>query len=94
MDFGAILSQFHKKLDVNSLFKLLIDLHFYNARIRVPQKTKARSLSFSYSILVPTEIQLGPVVRRAGGVRHQLTSHSSSNLLHELLGQATYTRKS
>jgi len=29
-------------------------------------------------------------VRRAGGVRHQLTSHSSSNLLHELLGQATY----
>ena len=28
MDFGAILAQFHKKLDVNSLFKLLIDLHF------------------------------------------------------------------
>jgi len=38
MDFGAILAQFHKKLDVNSLFKLLIDLHFDNARIRVPQK--------------------------------------------------------
>jgi len=28
-------------------------------------------------------------MRRAGGVCHQLTSHSSSNLLHELLGQAT-----
>jgi len=40
MDFGAILTQFHKKLDVNSLFKLLIDLHFDNARIRVPQKLK------------------------------------------------------
>jgi hypothetical protein len=61
MDFGAILAQFHKKLDVNSLFKLLIDLHFDNARIRVPQKTKARSLSFSYSGLAPTEGQLGPV---------------------------------
>jgi hypothetical protein len=29
-------------------------------------------------------------MRRAGGVLHQLTSHSSSNLLHNLLGQATY----
>ena len=61
MDFEAILSQFHKKRDVNSLFKLLIDLHFDNARIRFPQKTKARNLSFSYSGLAPTEIQLGPV---------------------------------
>jgi len=29
-------------------------------------------------------------VSRPGGVLHQLTSHSFSNLLHELLGQATY----
>jgi hypothetical protein len=60
MDFGAILAQFHKQLDVNSLFKLFIDLHFDNARIHVPQKTKARSLS-SYSGLAPTESQLVPV---------------------------------
>jgi hypothetical protein len=60
MDFGAILAQFHKKLDVNSLFKLFIGLHFDKARIRVPQTTKARSLS-SYSGLAPSEIQLGPV---------------------------------
>jgi len=47
MNFGAILAQFHKKLDVNPLFKLLIDLHFDNARKRVPQKTNAPSLAFS-----------------------------------------------
>jgi len=38
MNFGAILAQFHKKLDVNPLFKLLIDLHFDSARKWVPQK--------------------------------------------------------
>jgi len=38
MNFGAILAHFHKKHDVNPLLKLLIDLHFDNARKRVPQK--------------------------------------------------------
>ena len=38
MKFGAILAQFHKQLDVNPLFKLLIDINFDNARKRVPQK--------------------------------------------------------
>ena len=47
MNFGAVLAQFHKKLDVNPLFKLLINLHFDSARKRVPQKTNARSLAFS-----------------------------------------------
>ena len=47
MNFGAILAQFHKKLDVNPLFKLLIDLHFDNAWKRVPHKTNAQSLAFS-----------------------------------------------
>ena len=47
MNFTAILAQFHKKLDVNPLFRLLIDLHFDNARKRIPQKTNARSLAFS-----------------------------------------------
>jgi hypothetical protein len=47
MNFGAILAQFHNKLDVNPLFKLLIDLHFGNSRKRVPQNTNARSLAFS-----------------------------------------------
>jgi len=46
MNFGAILAQFHKKLDVNPLFKLLIDFHFNNVRKRVSQKTNTRSLSF------------------------------------------------
>jgi hypothetical protein len=35
MKFGAILAQFHKKLDVNLLIKLLIDLHFDNAQKQV-----------------------------------------------------------
>jgi len=61
MDFGAILAQFHKKLDVNSFFKLLMDFHFDNAQIRIPQKNKPGSLSFSYSGLAPTESQLDPV---------------------------------
>jgi len=62
MDFGAILTQFHKKFDVNSLFKFLIDLHFDNAWISFPQKkNKAQSLSFSYSGLAPPESQLVPV---------------------------------
>jgi hypothetical protein len=59
MDSRTVLAQFNKKLDVNSLFKLLINLHFDSARIRVPLKTKPRSLS--YSGLAPTESQLGPV---------------------------------
>jgi len=29
-------------------------------------------------------------VKRAGGVRHQFTSHSSANPLHEIFGQTTY----
>jgi len=29
-------------------------------------------------------------VKRDGGVRHQFTSHSSANTLHELFGQTTY----
>jgi len=47
MNFRAILAQFHKKLDVNPLFKLLIDLHFDNAQKQVPQKINPQSLSFS-----------------------------------------------
>ena len=47
MNFRAILAQFHKKLDDNPLFKLLIDLHFDNAWKRVPQKTNAQILAFS-----------------------------------------------
>ena len=46
MNFRAI-AQLHKKRDVNPLFKLLIDLHFGSARKGVPQKTNARSLTFS-----------------------------------------------
>jgi hypothetical protein len=46
MNFRAILAHFHKKLDVNPLFKLLIDLRFDNAQKRVSQKTNARSLAF------------------------------------------------
>jgi hypothetical protein len=38
MDFGAIFAQFHNKSYVTSLFKLLMDRHFYNARRRVLQK--------------------------------------------------------
>jgi len=29
MDFGAILAQFHKKFDVNSLFKLVLYIYIY-----------------------------------------------------------------
>jgi hypothetical protein len=47
MNFGAILAQFHKKIDVNPLFKLFIDLHFDNTQKQAPQKTNARSLAFS-----------------------------------------------
>jgi len=47
MNVGAILAQFHKKRDVNLLFNLLIDLHFDNARKRIPQKSNAQSLAFS-----------------------------------------------
>jgi hypothetical protein len=47
INFGANLAQFHKKLDVNPLFKLVIDLNFDNARKRVSQKTNSRSLAFS-----------------------------------------------
>jgi len=57
MDFGAILAQFHLKRGVNSLFKLLMDRHFDNARRRVLQKNMARSLS-SYNGLAPAESQL------------------------------------
>ena len=42
MNFGAILAQYHKKLDVN----LLIDLHLDDARKQVPQKTNAQILAF------------------------------------------------
>jgi hypothetical protein len=54
--FLGIFAKFHKKRDVNSLFKLLMNRHFGNARIRVPHKSKARSLS--YSGLARTESQL------------------------------------
>jgi hypothetical protein len=59
MDFGAIFAQFHLKRGVNSLFKLLMDRHFDNARRRVLQKNIARSLS--YNGLAPTESQLRSV---------------------------------
>jgi hypothetical protein len=61
MNFGAFLAQFHKRLEVNPFFKLLFDLHFDNARKRVPQRIIARSPAFSYSGLAPTERQLGSV---------------------------------
>ena len=59
MDFGAIFAQFYKKRDGNSLLKLLMDRHIDNARIRVPRKSIARSLS--YSGLAPIESQLRPL---------------------------------
>jgi hypothetical protein len=46
MNFGAILAQFHKKLDANPLLKLLIDLNFDIARKRVPPENNSRSLAF------------------------------------------------
>jgi len=45
MNLGAILAQFNKKLDVNTLFKLLIDPHLTVDGFH--KKTNARSLAFS-----------------------------------------------
>ena len=56
MNFGAILAQFHKKLDDNPFFQLLINLHFDNAQkrlvnsLRLPQKSQLHTHTGFYWI--------------------------------------------